>query len=161
MNRRLILVAAAALCAARLHAQAPAARAADALLDRLVGEWRMTGQVQGEPVTYAVTATRELGGGFVVLRLKDVAVPPQYEAHVYVGVDTAGTRVIAHWMDGFGAGASIPHGVGAVRGDTLVLTFAYASGDFRDTFTYDRATDAWHMRFESADRTRGWTLFAE
>jgi hypothetical protein len=45
--------------------------------------------------------------------------------------------------------------------DTLVLTFPYASGEFRDTFAYDRPTDSWHFRLEAADPTEGWRLFAE
>lgn len=161
MTMRVIPVAMALLLGASpLSGQTPAARA-DELLGRLVGRWIMHGVVQGDSVTYSVDASRELEGRFVLLRLKDVQIPAQYEAHVYAGVDSATAKVIIHWMDGFGAGASIPHGEGAARGDTLVVTFAYAHGDFRDTFVYDRSRDRWQMRFESADGKGGWARFAE
>lgn len=147
--------------AAPLGAQAGPAARADSLLSRLEGRWRMRGVVQGDSVAYTLDAERALDRRFVVLRMKDVQVPAQYEAHVYIGVDSATTRVIAHWMDVFGAGSSIPHAEGAVRGDTLTLLFRYASGDFRDTFAWDPRRDAWHVLLESADGKGGWSRFAE
>ena len=132
---------------------------AEALLSRLEGRWQMVGVVQGDSVKSTLEAERALDHRFVVLRMRDEQIPPRYEAHVYVGVDSA--RVIAHWMDVFGAGSSIPHATGAVVGDTLTLHFAYASGDFRDILTYDRARDTWRFLLESADGRGGWTRFAE
>lgn len=160
MRPVLRILACATLLAPPLAAQHPAA-AADSLLGRLVGRWTLTGQVQGDSVTYEMTGTRELGGRFVVLRMKDVAVPSQYEAHVYLGADSASAQVLVHWIDVFGAGSSVPHGIGRARGDTLAFTFAYASGNFRDTFTYDRRTDRWRFVLESADGAGGWKPFAE
>lgn len=165
MRRLVRLLACAILLAPSLAAQHPAAphpaAAADSLLGRLVGRWTLRGQVQGDSVTYEMTGTRELGGRFVVLKMKDAAVPSQYEAHVYLGADSASAQLLVHWMDVFGAGWSVPHGIGRARGDTLLFTFAYASGNFRDTFTYDRRSDRWHFRLESADGAGGWKPFAE
>ena len=135
--------------------------ATETLLDRLVGEWRMVGHVRGKPVTYTLAASRVLGGRYVELHMTDVQRPPQYEARVFVGADTAPGRVIVHWLDSFGAAASIPHGTGSVAGDTLRFEFAYRSGAFRDTFVYRAASRSWSMRLEAADGRGGWRPFAE
>jgi hypothetical protein len=144
-----------------LFAQTARPASMDALLDRLVGRWVMTGSVRGQPVTYTLDAARVLQGRFVELHMEDVSRPPAYEARVFVGVDSAGSRYIAHWLDKFGAAFSIPHATGEARGDTLLLTFPYPDGAFRDRFVYNRPTDAWYFRLEAADSTGGWRLFAE
>jgi hypothetical protein len=141
--------------------QTPRAAAMDALLERLVGQWHMTGSVRGAPATYTLDVTRVLQGRFVELHMLDVNQPPAYEARVFIGVDSANSQYVAHWLDRFGAAASIPHATGTANGDTLILTFPYATGEFRDTFVYDRQADAWHFRLEAADPTVRWRLFAE
>jgi hypothetical protein len=93
--------------------------------------------------------------------MEDVSIPPGYEARVFVGVDPDENRYIAHWMDNFGAAYSIPHAVGGAQGDTIVLTFAYDAGPFRDTFSYDRKADRWHFLLESSDSAGVWKRFAE
>jgi hypothetical protein len=133
----------------------------DALLEHLVGRWRMTGTVRGRPATYTLDATRVLQRRFVELHMVDVKRPPEYEARVFIGVDSASGRYIAHWLDNFGAAYSIPHATGEARGDTLLLNFPYPSGAFRDTFVYDPRVNGWYFRLESADSTGGWHLFAE
>jgi hypothetical protein len=143
-----------------LRAQATAV-AMDSLLERLVGQWRMTGTVRGRPATYALDASRVLQGRFVELHMMDTSHPPDYEARVFIGVDSAKARYIAHWLDKFGAAYSIPPAFGGAKGDTLLLTFAYPDGPFRDTFVYDPRTDGWYFRLESGDSTEAWRLFAE
>jgi hypothetical protein len=133
----------------------------EALLDHLVGQWRMTGSVRGRPATYTLDATRVLQNRFVELNMVDVSQPPAYEARVFIGVDSANGQYIAHWLDRFGAAYSIPHATGNARGDTLLLNFPYPSGSFRDTFVYDARADSWYFRLEAADSTGGWRLFAE
>jgi hypothetical protein len=144
-----------------LQAQTVSAAAMDSLLGRLVGRWQMTGTVRGRPVTYTLDATRVLQGRFVELHMLDVARPPGYEARVFIGVDSAAARYIAHWLDRFGAGYSVPPATGQARGDTIALHFAYATGPFRDFLVYSRTADQWMFRLESADSTGAWRLFAE
>jgi len=146
---------------ARLPAQAAGPAAMDSLLDHLVGQWQMTGTVRGRAATYSLDAARVLQGSFVELHMVDRAEPPAYEARVFIGVDTAGKRYIAHWLDRFGAAYSIPDATGSARGDTLELDFPYPSGAFRDTFAYDPRTDSWYFRLEAADSAGGWGLFAD
>ena len=147
---------------APLTAQSAASPAAlDSLLDRLVGHWTMQGMVRGRPATYTLDGARTLRGRFVELHMRDVHEPPGYEARVFIGVDSAGRRYVAHWLDNFGAAYSIPPATGTARGDTLELDFPYPDRAFHDTFIYRRPSDAWTMRIESADGAGGWKLFAE
>jgi hypothetical protein len=150
----------AAAPAAGQAAQSTRPAVADSLLSRLVGTWRMTGEVRGRPAAYELVARRVLAGQYVELHMVDTARPPQYEARVFVGADTLPDRVLVHWLDSFGAAYSVPAATGGVVGDTLRFEFAYSSGPFRDTFVYDRPADAWTMRLESGDGRGGWRPFA-
>jgi hypothetical protein len=132
-----------------------------ALLDRLVGRWTMTGHVRGKPATYRLEAARTLGGSFVELHMTDTATPSGYEARVFLGHDPKTGRLIAHWLDRLGAGFSIPHGAGAIRGDTLRFDIPYQDGPFRDTFVYRRGDGTWQFRLEAGDGAGGWKPFAE
>jgi hypothetical protein len=158
-QRTLLLIAIAVAASAPLAAQTPAAT--DSLLQRFVGQWAMAGTVRGRPASYTLDVSRVLQGKYVELHMTDVHVPPGYEARAFLGADTSGAGVIAHWLDDFGAAYSVPTATGAARGDTLVLDFPYPSGAFRDTFVYDRAHDRWDMRLERADGNGAWTLFAQ
>lgn len=134
--------------------------ARDSLLEHLVGTWEMKGTVRGTPVTYRLEARRVLQNRFVELHMVDIGTPPGYEARVFVGADSAG-RYVAHWMDVFGAGFSVPPGYGVVRGDTLEILFQYADGPFRDRFVYDRRDGSWHFRLESGASDGSWKPFAD
>lgn len=61
------------------HAQAAASPAdtRPAILRQLDGNWTMSGDVRGKPVTYKMVAAPALQGTFTELRMKDVQVPAQ------------------------------------------------------------------------------------
>jgi hypothetical protein len=136
-------------------AQQPVSTAADSLLGRLVGHWHMSGTVQGEKGESHLAAERVLQGKFVRLHMTDLGQPSQYEAMVFLGVDSATSRVVAHWIDVFGAGPSATLGYGTADGNRLVLDFAYPDGPFRDTFTFDPATGRWRFLLEYEVRRAG------
>lgn len=140
--------------------QTPAA--ADSLLHHLVGRWHMSGTVRGVLAESDLVGDVVLQGKFVRLHMTDRNQPPQYEAMVFLGVDSATSRLVAHWLDVFGAGYSVTLGMGErPRGSTLAFAFAYPDGPFRDTFTYDRATDTWRFLLENGDGRGGWSTFAD
>ena len=163
MRRLILAFSAMILGTAAMHAQArPTPRpAADALIDHLIGNWRMAGNVRGTAVQYRLTAARTLAGKYVELHMVDTAKTPQYEARVFVGADTVPGGILVHWLDTYGAAYSVPPGVGAARGDTLQFQIAYPDGVFRDTFVYRADARSWHFRIESTDHKGGWKLFAE
>jgi hypothetical protein len=145
-------------CADRRPVPLPASLAFDSLASHLVGRWRMEGDVRGKRAVYDLEAERVLGGRFIELHMIDSAAA--YEARVFIGADTADGRVIAHWMDNFGAAYSVPPGYGTARGDTIQVDFAYPTGIFHDTFVYNRGDDTWEFTLLSQDARKAWQKFA-
>lgn len=129
-------------------------------LKALDGDWVMSGDVMGEPVTYRMVAGPTLQGAFTEIHMTDVHAPSQYEAMVLIGYDAESKSVIAHWMDSFGAKYSVPHGTGTVSGNTIQFTIPYESGTFRDTFTYRPETNTWLFVLEAAQPDGKWKHFA-
>jgi len=152
----LMLLAAGALCA-QDHPKIPDRPAALKALD---GDWLMSGDVMGEPVTYRMVAGPTLQGAFTEIHMNDVQVPSQYEARVLIGYDAESKTVIVHWMDSFGAKYSVPHGTGTVSGNTVQFTIPYEGGAFRDTFTYSQETNTWLFVLEAAQPDGKWKHFA-
>lgn len=155
----LLLLAALTVPAAQAD-EVPAGDPRPALLRSLDGEWTMTGDVQGEAVSYALVAGPTLGGAFTELHMLDTAQPPGYEARVFIGWDADSATIIAHWLDSFGARFSVPHGVGRIEGNTIEFTVPYADGPFRDTFVFSPERGAWELRIESAQADGSWAHFA-
>jgi hypothetical protein len=149
-----------AQAASESSAPAAARPSVEPLLDALVGDWSMAGQVVGHPATYDLAGRRVLGGKYVELHMTDVTRPPKYEARVFIGADTVAGRILVHWIDNTGAAYSVPPGTGTIAGDTLVFEIPYSTGPFRDTFTFDRRARIWTFRLESGDGKGGWRLFA-
>ena len=138
----------------------PAVDARPDLLQALDGNWVMTGDVMGKPVTYTLEAGPTLQGAFTELHMKDVQVPAEYEARVFLGWDVDGKHVVVHWLDNFGGKYSIPHGIGTLSGNTFEFTIPYAAGPFHDTLTYDAAKQAWTFVIEAGQQDGSWQHFA-
>ncbi len=130
------------------------------LLAALDGRWTMRGDVMGKPVTYDLEAGPVLGGAFTELHMKDVSDPPQYEAQVFLGFDRESGTLIAHWLDRFGALASIPHGTGGIHGNRVRFIVPYEKTCFRDTLDYDETKGSWRLVIEAGDGEGGWKHFA-
>jgi len=130
------------------------------LLRQLDGEWLMTGDLLGKPVTYLLVAGPTLRARFSELHMRDIAQPPEYEARVFLGVDAESGELIAHWLDDFGARYSIPHGTGRIEGAVMQFTFPYAGGPFRDTFEFDPGSGTWSLRVEAGQADGSWKHFA-
>jgi hypothetical protein len=148
-------------CASQSEIPASAGDSRPALLASLDGDWVMTGDVMGKPVTYELAAGPVLAGTFTELHMKDVQVPAQYEARLFIGYDKESGRVIAHWLDSFGAKYSIPHGTGSISGNTIQFQIPYDDGPFRDTLTFDPAKGSWSFLIESFEQPANWKHFAK
>lgn len=138
----------------------PASESRPTLLRALDGNWRMSGDVKGQQVSYSMRAASALQGTFTEMRMKDVQVPAQYEAVVFIGFDTTTQTIIAHWMDNHGPKYSIPHATGHISGDSIQLLFPYPSGNFRNTLTYNADSASWTFVLESAQPDGSWKHFA-
>jgi hypothetical protein len=140
---------------------APAASApGDAYLDALRGAWVMTGTVMGKAVLYRASGERVLNGAFLCLHMIDAAEPPQYQAEVYLGYDAKADDYIVHWLDAFGAAGARVVGAGHRDGERLIVTFPYAEGAFRDTFTHEPGSGTWTLLLESREADGQWSTFA-
>lgn len=146
-------------CASLASAQSAISR--PDLLQQMDGQWTMSGDVLGQPVTYSLEVKPVLSGTFTQLQMQDVQVPPEYAAHVYIGYDETSKTLIVHWMDNSGARHSIPHATGTLNGNTLQFTFPYKGGNFRDTFTFDPAAKQWRFVLESQQSDGTWKHFAK
>ncbi len=134
-------------------------------LEKLVGGWKVTGTIRGKPIKQALYTRRVLGNTFVELHFTSDEAPREgmapYEAYVFIGWDAAKGRYVAHWMDVFGASGADVVGTGKRLPNGIVLEFPYATGLFRDTFTFDAATSTWRLLIESRDKSGAWTVFAD
>jgi hypothetical protein len=79
---------------------------------------------------------------------------------VFIGFDAQRHDFIAHWLDRFGAAGARVVASGRRDGQNLVVIFPYASGAFRDTFTFMPDTGAWSLLLESQKPDGTWSTFA-
>jgi hypothetical protein len=131
----------------------------DDLIAHLEGRWDLARTIGTRQDRNTVEAEWVLDHQFLKLRMKDVAVPPKYEADVYIGYSNTDKRYVAHWIDVFGGHYS-SRGIGVRDGDSIEFRFAYDEGPFFNTFTYDRAADAWTMKLENGTKDGKRTPFA-
>lgn len=165
LARMMCLVGLAMIAPAGIgHAETPRAgspiSADEAYLDHLQGHWWMEGTVGGKRVRYSARGERVLQGGFLRLHMIDAAARPQYEADVYIGFDAKAHEYVAHWLDRFGAAGARVVATGHRDGERLVLTFPYAEGAFRDTFTFEPQPGTWTLLLESQEANGSWSTFA-
>lgn len=133
----------------------------DEFLENLTGDWRLTRKIRGETVENSVKAEWVLHHQFLLVHMKDVSSPPQYEAMVFIGYDNASERYVAHWIDVFGGRFSETLGYGVRAGNAVKLVFEYPDGPFHNTFIWNPETKTWSSLMETKDKTGKWTVFAE
>ena len=159
----LVMTAAAALLvsvAAVVRAEPPFRPVRDQFLAQLAGRWTLSGAVLGKPVRYRGDATWVLDGAWLRLALVDRAIPPGYQADVYLGFDAKAGDYIAHWLDRFGAAGARVVATGHRNGQTLVLLFPYDGAPFRDTLTLAADGASGSLLLESQRPDGSWSTFA-
>jgi hypothetical protein len=131
----------------------------DDLFSRLEGEWVLTRSIRGTEVRNAVTAGWVLQHQFLLVRMRDVATPSEYEADVYIGYSSETGEYVAHWLDNFGARYAAV-GRGKRVGNSVEFRFEYPDGPFFNTFSFDPATGTWTCHLESVGADGQRTTFA-
>lgn len=122
----------------------------------------MPGTVEGKPVSFSLEAERVLQNKFILIHMKDLGVPSQYEADVYIGYDTARACYVTFWLDNFGVDSAVSVlGYGKKIENALVILFSFPNEPFRDTFTYDSMNDAWRFLLEDGTPQGTWKTFAD
>jgi hypothetical protein len=160
LNSGSLLYALALTVAAATAPAATAATPADPFLAQLAGEWTLTGTVRGKPVQYHGSGRWLLRQGWLCLSLHDLSPAPGYQARVYFGHDAKADDYVVHWLDQFGAAGARVVGSGKRSGQTLVFTFLYAEGAFRDTLVLAADGNSGSLLLESQDKDGGWATFA-
>ncbi len=133
----------------------------DELLDNLVGDWKITRKFKTRTAENTANVEWVLNHQFLLIKMKDVNNPPQYEANIYVGYDNASDRYVAHWIDVFGGRFSETPGYGTRAGNSIKFVFEYPDGPFLNTFTWNPDKKSWTFLMQQKDPNGKWTLFAE
>jgi hypothetical protein len=132
----------------------------DEFIENLYGAWKLTRKIRGKEVENKVKAEWVLNHQFLQLHMKDVAVPPAYEALVLIGYAHLDKKYVAHWCDIYGGKFSAV-GYGKRSGNSIEFEFQYPAGPFCNTFTWDAKAKGWTFRMESQSKDGKRALFAE
>jgi hypothetical protein len=137
----------------------------DALLDHLVGNWKLTGNVMGRATEHSVAVEWVLNHQFLRVHEKDNALATNdrvpYEAMIMVGYDNTSDRYVAHWNDVFGGRFSETLGYGTRSGDEIRFVFEYPDGPFHTTFRWNPETQQWKWLMQQKNKSGQWTDFAD
>lgn len=133
----------------------------DELLDNLVGDWKLTRKMRAQSLENRVKAEWALNHQFLLVHMKDVATPSNYEAMVFIGYDNTSERYVAHWIDVFGGRFSETLGYGKRTGNAIQFVFEYPDGPFHNTFTWNQESKTWIFLMEQKDQAGKWKVFAE
>ncbi|NVN94930.1 MAG: DUF1579 family protein [Bacteroidetes bacterium] len=133
----------------------------DPLLEKIIGNWNVSGQIHGDNITYNFNASWELNHQFVVLSFADTAKLPQYTAKVFIGYDCISERYVAHWLDNFGGRFSETLGYGINSGQNIEFRFEYPDGPFINKFMYDNKADTWQFHTTTKNNKGSWVSFGD
>jgi Protein of unknown function (DUF1579) len=136
----------------------------DDLLDKMTGQWKLTGTIRGHSAEHVVDAQWTLNHQFLQVHEKDTAAPkgpgPSYETNVMIGYDNASERYIAHWLDVYGGRFSETLGYGTRSGDQIEFVFEYPDGPFRTTFRWMADEKQWQWKMRTKNSAGQWVDFA-
>ena len=121
----------------------------------------MTGSVMKKPVQYTAEGAWMLDGQFLAFHMVDAAVPPAYEATLYIGIDSSRKEYVAHWLDTFGGAGARVVGLGPLSGKSIEIVYPYAEGAFRNSLAFDPVQDRWTLLIQAQDSTGHWSDFAD
>jgi hypothetical protein len=139
----------------------------DELLDRLVGKWKISGNIVGRKLEQQADIKWVLNHQFLQIQFLDISPinpqdhTPKYDALVYVGYDNMSERYVIFWLDTFGGRFAETIGFGTKQSiDSIKFVFQYPDGPLHDTFSYDRENGTWSIKIVQKDAKGKWTDFA-
>jgi hypothetical protein len=160
--RAILLIA--ALAPTPAVAQAPP-EWKDELIDHMIGNWTLTGQVMGRDAHHDVRAEWVLNHQFLRIHERTAAgahaSERRYEAIWFLGYDAVSERYVLHLLDVFGARYSETLGYGSRDGDSIRFVFEYPDGPFHTTYRWSPQTAVWQWLLEQKDKDGKWTNFAD
>lgn len=132
----------------------------DALLDKLTGQWRLSRKIGNRLEENHVKVDWILNHQFLQIHMKDVKLPPRYEALVMIGYDHEQGRYVVYWLDTFG-GKFSEKGTGTRKDNSIQFVFQYPDGLLHNTFTWDADGQTWRSLIEQQNEQDQWSIFAE
>lgn len=139
----------------------------DSVLDKLEGEWVMTGTIAGEEVTHDVYVDRILKRQYLRIhelsREKEADGQPAYEAWIHIAWDKEKAEYVVMWLDNTATTNFAPEGVGHGKpdGDRIPFVWKLADGSgIHNTFKYDRASDIWTWEIDNVETSKKSSPFA-
>ena len=170
MNARCLLVTVAfiSLVVPAVRAQNQATSAAEALMDKMTGQWVMTGTIGKKATTHDVDVDWVLKRQYIriheVSRDKDDSGGIGYEAWIYLVWDATKSEYAVMWLDNTAATNFGAEGIGHAKpdGDRIPFVFKFADGSgIHTTFAYDRAKDTWSWTIDNVDKSGKSSSFAK
>jgi hypothetical protein len=134
----------------------------DALLDNLVGDWRVDRKFgNGRTAEDTLHAEWALQHHFVELHYGGAASSSKYEAKVFIGYDDSDQSYVCHWIDVFG-GRYSGLGRGKIDNDKRTIEFRFDSkeGALTNKFAFDPQTKTWTSLIRQQENG-AWKVFAE
>lgn len=139
----------------------------DALMDKMTGEWVMTGTIGQEQVTHDVDVEWILKRQYIriheVSREKDADGEFAYEAWITIAWDLENAEYVVMWLDNTGTTNFAAEGVGHGKpdGDRIPFVWKFADGSgIQNTFAYDRENDTWSWSIDNVDKSKKPSQFA-
>lgn len=125
-------------------------KASREFLNRLVGEWDLTGQMGQVPLHQTVTGVWTLGGLYVQLYFRSTLPEsrpgrPPYEAVYFVGYQPTEDVYVLHQLDTSGVSTESYPGQARREADRLPFVFHYPSGPFTILFDWEPEAGAWRL----------------
>jgi hypothetical protein len=137
------------------------------LLDKMTGEWVMTGTIGKQQVTHDVYVDWILKRQYIriheVSREKDDNGELAYEAWIHIAWDNENTEYVVMWLDNTGTTNFAAEGVGHGKPDGDRIPFVWRAADgsgIHNTFAYDGASDTWSWTIDNIDKSEKPSPFA-
>lgn len=128
----------------------------DALLDKLAGNWLLTGTIMGKQTTHDVAADWVVDHQYLriheVSREKNSQGQPEYEAMVFVGWDQNAAQYVCIWLDTYGGMNETSLGRAKRTGDVIPFLFKDKDSTFHTQFIYHPEADDWEWRMDSEEK---------
>jgi hypothetical protein len=132
----------------------------DALIENLIGQWKITRKMRDEVEENLARAEWVLDHQFLQLHMIDPKSPAEYEALMFIGYSHEHQRYVIHWLDVFGGRFSEKE-FGTREGNSIRFVFQYPDGLLHNTFTWNESEQTWVSLMEQQDEEGQWSVFAE
>jgi hypothetical protein len=149
------------------YSQNTATPKSDLLMDRMIGEWVMTGTIANQQVTHDVYVDWILKRQYVriheVSREKELDGNLAYEAWIHIAWDKENAEYVVMWLDNTATTNFAAEGVGHGKSDLDRIPFVWKSADgsgLHNTFAYDQVTDTWSWEIDNVDKSGKISPFA-